>query len=63
MGFNFRPYEPGALVDAVRRALDAFRDRERWRGIVTRGMKSDFSWTASAARYMDLYRSALQRRT
>ena len=63
VGFNFRPYEPGALVDAVRRALDAFRDRERWRGIVTRGMKSDFSWTASAARYMDLYRSALQKKT
>ena len=63
VGFSFRPYEPSALLDAVRRALDAFRDRERWRGIVTRGMKSDFSWTASAARYMDLYRSALQRRT
>jgi starch synthase len=56
-GFKFRDYTPGALLLATRRAVDTFRDRRAWRGLVQRGMAQDFSWERSAASYEALYRS------
>jgi starch synthase len=63
VGFSFRPYRPDALVDAVQRAVRAFGDPLRWSRIQKAGMQRDSSWTASAARYLELYRAALARRT
>ncbi len=54
-GFKFRAYAPQALLLAVRRALDAWRDRRAWRGLVLRGMAQDFSWDRSARSYEALY--------
>ncbi len=55
-GFTFRDYHPQALVTAVRRAADVYRDGRAWRGIVDRGMALDYSWDASAERYEALFR-------
>ncbi|HSD09943.1 MAG TPA: glycogen synthase GlgA [Candidatus Binatia bacterium] len=56
-GFKFeRPWGTD-LVAAVRRAVDAFRDRRRWQGMMRTAMAEDFSWRASARRYSNLYRS------
>ncbi len=57
-GFVFRPYEAGALLDAIRRARQAFGDRERWRALQRRGMSADFSWDASARKYAAVYEEA-----
>jgi starch synthase len=54
-GFKFREYHPAAMMTALRRALDVFRDGRAWQGIVSRGMELDFSWDASAARYESLF--------
>ena len=56
-GFKFREYTPQALLVALRRALDVYRDRRAWRGLVERGMAQDNSWALSAAAYEALYRS------
>ena len=58
-GFAFSPFTPEACLDGLRRALGVFRDREAWIGLQTRGMKADFSWKASAKKYADLYRRAV----
>jgi 1,4-alpha-glucan branching enzyme len=58
-GFAFSPYRSDALVDALKRALQAYRSPERWRKIVRAGMSADHSWPSSAGRYLDLYREAL----
>jgi len=58
-GFKFRDYTPQALLLAMRRALETFRDRNAWRGLVERGMTQDFSWARSAAGYEALYRRLL----
>lgn len=55
-GFRFQDPHPGALVDAVDRALRAFAHPERWRQIQRWGMEQDFSWDAAAARYEEVYR-------
>jgi starch synthase len=54
-GFKFKDYTPHALLLALRRALDCWRDRRAWRGIVLRGMAQDFSWDRSARSYEALY--------
>jgi starch synthase len=56
-GFKFRDYTPQAMLLAVRRAIETFRDRRAWKGIVARGMAQDFSWDRSAASYEQLYAS------
>ena len=58
-GFKFRAYSAEALVQAVRRALSAFRDPARWAAIQARGMRQNHSWDASAQSYVKLYRAML----
>ena len=50
----------GSVDDAVERATVAFhawRDGERWAGIVRRGMTADLSWDVPARLYEEAYRS------
>ncbi len=58
-GFVFGPAEPAALVAAARRAIAAYRDTARWAALVRRAMACDFSWSASAPRYVEAYDRAL----
>jgi starch synthase len=60
-GFRFREYHPGALLTALRRALDVHRDARAWRGLQERGMAQDFSWRRSAAEYEALFLRLLGR--
>jgi len=55
-GFKFYDYHPGALLWAIREALAAYRDRDRWIGLQQAGMARDYSWEASAAEYSALFR-------
>ncbi len=61
-GFFFESATPDALLDAIRRAVEAYHDRHRWRAIQRNGMARDFSWRASALRYLDLYESLIGNR-
>jgi starch synthase len=54
-GFLFEGADAAALIAAVRRALAAYRDPARWARIQRAGMSADFSWSAAARRYADLY--------
>jgi starch synthase len=58
-GFVFSQYTPGALVDAVRRALAAFRTPDQWRAMQRRAMQQDHSWDASAREYVKVYRALI----
>jgi starch synthase len=54
-GFLFERVESKALADAVRRALAVWREPVRWRQMQLAAMRRDFSWSAAARRYADLY--------
>jgi starch synthase len=62
-GFTFTQYTPGALVDAVRRALVTFRNQDLWRVMQRRGMQQDHSWDASAREYVKVYRALTAEQT
>jgi starch synthase len=57
-GFSFGEYSAAAMLNAVDRAIAAFRDRERWLRLIRSGMAADFSWAASAAAYEKVYERA-----
>jgi starch synthase len=58
-GFVFREYTGAALLAALRRALDLFRDRPAWRALQTAGMRCDNSWDHSAGEYVRIYGLAM----
>jgi starch synthase len=59
-GFRFEEYEPAALVKTVARALKAYARRDDWRTLQRTGMAQDFSWDASAAEYVKVYKRAMK---
>jgi starch synthase len=55
-GIRFTEYSPAALVEAVGRALELFRNPKRWKKLQQAGMRQDFSWDASAREYVKVYK-------
>ncbi len=54
-GFVFQEPSAAALLAAIGRAGDAWRDGATWRALQRNGMAKDFSWSASAHRYAEIY--------
>ncbi len=55
-GFSFEDYNAHRMLDTIRFAEKIFYDfKEDWNNIVERGMRTDFSWSASAKKYEALY--------
>ncbi len=61
-GFLFEDYTSEAFLTVVLKALKVYKQDKVWKGLVKNAMESDFSWTASAKKYAELY-SAVKRRT
>jgi len=61
-GFVFQAYAPDAFLEAIRRALTAFRNAPLWRQLQRTGRRQDFSWNRSAARYVEAYRRVVAAR-
>ena len=55
-GFMFDAATPGALLDAVTRAVGLYRENPMiWRQLRRTGMTQDLGWTHRAAQYLDLF--------
>jgi starch synthase len=54
-GFVFGPATTAALLQAVQRAVTAWRDPALWRKLQKRGMARDSSWEGAARHYAELY--------
>jgi starch synthase len=58
-GFLFQKERSLRLKKAIKHALSRMQDRERYKKMVERAMKTDFSWDKSAILYKKLYREML----
>ena len=55
-GFSFFNYNAHDMLHTVRRAVHYYKNnREVWYKLIVRGMEGDYSWTASAAKYLEMY--------
>jgi starch synthase len=61
-GFEFEAYSAPVLDAALRRAVEAYwQNAAAWRQLVETGMQQDWSWKASAQRYLEVYAGARRR--
>jgi len=62
-GFSFEAMSASVLESTLRRAVETYWNYDAvWRQLVTTGMLQDWSWTASARRYVEVYGNANYRR-
>ena len=54
-GFVFHNYTVEDMLNAIERAIAVYAQPDVWKKIQIRGMKADFSWTASSKQYINLY--------
>ena len=54
-GFTFANYSAEELCERTCAALALWGDREKRKAFVSRIMRTDFSWSASAQKYLELY--------
>jgi starch synthase len=57
-GFSFEDYSAAAMMAALRRAVDTYRQADVWRSLQLAGMREDHSWASSARRYVSVYERA-----
>ncbi|MCL2523023.1 MAG: glycogen synthase GlgA [Betaproteobacteria bacterium] len=61
-GFVMRDGSAEALLQAMQRVSETWRDKRLWQRIQQNGMRRDFSWRHAAADYGHLYREAVAAR-
>lgn len=59
-GIVFAPADALALHGAIARTVRLHGNKAQWQAMQRAGMRADFSWTHSAARYAELFRTLAQ---
>ena len=55
-GFTFFDFDAHFFLDAVKRAIDVYRNvPEKWKKMMITAMSEDFSWSKSAMKYLSIY--------
>ncbi|EHB64608.1 glycogen synthase GlgA [Paenibacillus lactis] len=54
-GFSFKNYNAHDMMHTIRRAVSLYRQPEHWRKVTKNALSGDYSWSASAKQYMDIY--------
>ncbi|MBI5054624.1 MAG: glycogen synthase [Chloroflexi bacterium] len=58
-GFAFKEYSSAALLRTLKRAIEAYHEKNEWRGLQLRGMANRFTWHSAAEKYVRLYERAI----
>jgi starch synthase len=63
-GFSFADYTAEALNQTLHQAIDVYHhQRNVWHQMMINGMKTDWSWGASAKKYVALYEKTIKLRS
>lgn len=62
-GCKFHDYSAAAMLAAIDRALEIFRDEELWEKLMRNGMEQEFGWAEPAQAYGAVYEEATGRRS
>ena len=54
-GFSFTNYNAHEMMHVLENAVALYHDKEKWNALVKNVMDVDFSWNASAEKYLQLY--------
>jgi len=59
-GFTFSDFNEESLLQAIIRAVEVYKDENKWNGLILRAMKKSSSWEIPAQKYIALYRKAIK---
>lgn len=59
-GFVFKKYSDQAFLKAIQSALKTYQKKSKWDKMIKQAMKQDFSWNASAEKYIELYKKLVK---
>jgi len=60
-GFVFERYDEREFFDAIKKAVDTYKQKGLWAKLVSNAMKCDFSWDKSAEKYLEVYKKLIWR--
>jgi len=60
-GFSFTNYNAHDMMAVIKYAIEIYYKKQKWAALRRRVMKVDFSWTASAEKYVKLYEGMLDK--
>jgi starch synthase len=58
-GFLFQPFTSDAFMSAIQYAINTFHQPRRWKPLMKRAMRSDFSVRKMAEGYLDVYQGLI----
>ncbi len=58
-GFVFEKFHSSALFGSIIRALETYKYKKVWQGLIKMAMEADFSWGVSAKKYLELYKRVI----
>jgi len=61
-GFKFEGLKAAGLLEAIDRALAAFKDKRGWKKLMLNGMEKDYGWAGPAREYAEVYLEAVGRK-
>jgi glycosyltransferase involved in cell wall biosynthesis len=61
-GFTFKTYNANDMLNAIKRACEAYNDKNGWQQLMRRAMDCDYSWAVSADMYMETYNEILEKK-
>ena len=58
-GFSFKNYNAHEMMEIIDYALEVYKDKDKWRGLVHRAMNAKLDWDKSADAYLKVFNSLL----
>ena len=60
-GVTFQSFNAYDMLDAIRRAVELYNDKNSWRAMRKNAMSGDYSWAEPAKKYIEIYKEILSR--
>ncbi len=61
-GFKFKAYTVTAFFRQIQNALSIYSEKKKWQALIQNGMAGNYSWDASAEKYLKLYHLMIKKR-
>ena len=58
-GFTFKNFNANEFMEVTNNAIECFKNKEIWQGLIKEAMNSNNSWSKSAKQYKDMYEALL----
>ena len=59
-GFKFYNYNADDMLNSIKQAIEIYKNKKEWQKIIQNAMNADFSWSKSAEKYLEVYKSLVE---